>query len=302
MRNHLRRIRKALLLGCLIPLQAALPAYGNQEQPISQPSSGESISVDEIVDRTNRVAYYQGADGRAQVSMVIVDSQGRKRRREFTIIRRDQPKPGAEESEPQDRAKDHSKAEEFCGEQKFYVYFHRPADVNKMGFLVWKHLDTDDDRWLYLPALDLVKRISSADKRTSFVGSHFFYEDVSGRHIDEDTHELVETSKNYYVLKNTPKNPKGVEFSYFTMWIHRGSFTVVKTEYYDGQGKNYRVYEAKEVRTIQGYPTVTKARMTDLRTKGYTDMEYKDVRYNIGLPESVFSERYLRRPPIKYLK
>jgi len=272
---------------------AQVPAAATQSAP--KPLGDQPISVGEIVRKTNRVAYYQGADGRAQVSMVIVDGQGRKRNREMTLIRRDQPKPGPKES-------DKKKADEFCSQQKFYVYFHRPADVNKMGFLVWKHLDKDDDRWLYLPALDLVKRISSADKRTSFVGSHFFYEDVSGRHIDEDVHELIDTTKSYYVLKNTPKDPKSVEFAHFTMWIHRSTFLVVKTEYYDRQGKKYRVYEAKEVKTIQGYPTVTKARMTDLRTKGYTDLAYKDVKYDIGLPESIFTERYLRRAPRKYLK
>ncbi len=31
-----------------------------------------------------------------------------------------------------------------------------------MTLLVWKHQDRDDDRWLYLPALDLVKRIARA--------------------------------------------------------------------------------------------------------------------------------------------
>ncbi len=249
----------------------------------------ETPSVDEIVAKTNRVSYYQGADGRAQVSMKIVDDQGRERQRQMTILRRDVPKDG-------------QAGDEHCGDQQFYVYFHRPADVNKMAFLVHKHLARDDDRWLYLPALDLVKRISAADKRTSFVGSHFYYEDVSGRHIDDDTHELVETTDNYYVLKNTPKEPKTVEFAYFKMWIHRKTFLVVKTEYYDGQDKKYRAYEAKKVDTIQGFPTVTQARMTDHRTGGFTDLEYKDVKYDVGLPEEIFTERYLRRAPREFLR
>ncbi len=250
----------------------------------------EKLTVEQIVERANRVAYYQGADGRAQVSMTIVDGQGRKRHRQLTILRRDEPDPSGK------------KDDQYCGDQQFYVYFHRPADVNKMAFLVWKHLDKDDDRWLYLPALDLVKRISSADKRTSFVGSDFFYEDVSGRHITDDVHELVETTKNYYVLKNTPKDPKTVEFAYYKMWIHRKTFIVVKTEYYDANGKKYREYAAEAVKTIQGFPTVVKARMSDLRTGGHTEMQYTDVKYNVGLPKSIFSERYLRRAPRKYLR
>ncbi len=249
----------------------------------------QDLTVQEIVEKTNRVAYYQGKDGRAQVLMGITDSQGRKRHRQFTILRWDE-SPTAE------------KGTQYTGDQKYYVYFQRPADVNKMVFMVWKHLDRDDDRWLYLPALDLVKRIASKEKRTSFVGSHFFYEDVSGRNIEADVHELAQTTKNYYVLKNTPKEPEAVEFAHFTMWIHRGTFIPVKIEYYNDRGEKYRVYEALKVDTIQGYPTVTQSRMKDLRIGGETLLQYRDVQYDIGLPEDIFTERYLRRAPTQHLK
>jgi len=264
-----------------------------QENEPKQPATaGDAVpSVQEIVEKADMVAYYQGKDGSAKVAMTITDSQGRTRQRQFTIVRMDAPPPGGE---PQD--------DTYCGDQKFYVYFHLPADVNKMAFLVWKHVDKDDDRWLYLPAMDLVKRIAAAEKRTSFVGSHFFYEDVSGRNVNVDKHQLVDTSDNYYVLKNTPKDPSTVEFAYYKMWIHRKTFTTVKVEYYDNNEEKYREYEALGVETIQGYPTVTKSRMKDLRTDGNTVIEYTNVKYDIGLPEDIFTERYLRRPPLKYLR
>jgi len=227
--------------------------------------------------------------------MTITDSQGRQRNRELTILRWDQLDPKLSKEEQ-------SKDDSFCGDQKIYAFFNRPADVYKTVFMVWKHLDKDDDRWMYLPALDLVKRISATDKRTSFVGAHFFYEDVSGRNINDDVHELVKTTKDYYVLKNTPKDPKLVEFAYFEMWIHRKSFIVVKSDYYDKQNKKYRTYEALKVENIQGYPTVTKSKMSDLRTGGYTVLEYSGVEYNINLPEDIFTERYLRKPARKYLR
>ncbi|MEN8126972.1 MAG: outer membrane lipoprotein-sorting protein [Planctomycetota bacterium] len=255
----------------------------------------EALTVDQIVNKTNQTAYYKGADGRARVKMTITDSQGRERNRELTILRWDQPNPDL----PEDQQ---GKDDTYCGGQKIYAYFHRPADVSKTVFMVWKYLDKDDDRWMYLPALDLVKRISSADKRTSFVGTDFYYEDVSGRNINDDVHELIKTTDDYYVLKNTPKDPKLVEFGYFEIWIHRKSFVVVKTDYYDKNNKKYRTYEALNVETIQDYPTVTKAKMTDLRTGGHTIAEYSNVKYNVGIPESIFTERYLRRPARKYLK
>jgi len=285
----MRRTRASayFLLTTLLVSVWAVSAHAQANQP--ETAGDTAPSVQEIVERANAVAYYQGKDGRAKVSMTITDSQGRTRRRQFTILRMDDPPPQGE-------------GDAYCGDQRFYVYFHLPADVNKMAFMVWKHVDKDDDRWLYLPALDLVKRIAAAEKRTSFVGSNFFYEDVSGRNINADEHELVDTSENYYVLKNTPKDPAGVEFAYYKMWVHRKTFTTVKVEYYDKNEEKYREYEAVGVETVQGYPTVTKSRMKDLRTDGNTVIEYSNVKYDVGLSEAIFTERYLQRPPLKYLR
>jgi hypothetical protein len=269
--------RLSILTGLLLLLFGQHPPQAGVDAGIP--------SVDEIVRKANHAAYYQGQDGRSHVAMTITDRQGRIRQRRFTILRRNALMPAANGD----------------GEQQFYVYFHHPPDVSKMVFMVWKHLDGDDDRWLYLPALDLVKRIAASDERTAFVGSNFFYEDVSGRGVNEDTHELVEASANYYVLKNTPKEPGRVEFASYTVWVHRQTFLTVKTEYYDAQGKKYREYQALEVKTIQDHPTVVKARMDDQRTGGHTVVEYTEVRYGIGLPEDIFTERYLRRAPGEFL-
>lgn len=242
-----------------------------------------ALSVEEIVKKANHAAYYQGTDGKANVKMVISDSQGRERTRNFTILRKDI-----------DDKND--------TEQRFYVYFHRPADVNKTAFLVWKHPHQEDDRWLYLPALDLIKRIAASDERTNFVGSHFFYEDVSGRTPTEDNHQLLQETEHYFVVKSTPKNPNQVEFSYYKNWIHKTTFLPIKTEYYGPNNEIYRTYEALKVDTIDGFTTVTEAKMTDTHIGGSTHMTYSKVKYNIGLPEATFSERYLRAPPRKYLR
>ncbi|MBI1337303.1 MAG: outer membrane lipoprotein-sorting protein [Phycisphaera sp.] len=258
-------------------------AQGADDKPVATPG------VEEIVHHANYMAYYQGRDGRAKVTMTITDSQGRQRNRQFTIPRRD-------DTESEDLAD-----AAYRSRQKFYVYFHQPPDVAGTVFMVHKHLTGDDDRWLYLPGLDLVKRIAATDKRTSFVGSDFFYEDVSGRSIDLDEHELTQTTDNYFVLKNTPKDPDSVEFSHYVMYLHRASFIPVQTIYYDKNGEKYRVYKALKVETIGGHPTVTRSTMQNLKTGSTTDMTYTDVKYDTGIPDEVFTERYLRKPPAEYL-
>ena len=234
-------------------------------------------SVDEIVNKANLAAYYQGADGKAKVKMTITDKKGQQRFREFIILRKD--------------VKD-------GGDQNYYVYFQKPADVRKMVFLVHKHADpkTDDDRWLYLPGLDLVKRIAAGDKRTSFVGSDFLYEDVSGRSLEEDTHELIKTTDDLFVIKNVPRQPDTVEFSYYNVSLNRKTYMPMKMEYYDKNGKLYRIIESKEIKTIQDFPTVVKSVVSDLNTGGKTEMEFSNIKYDIKLSD-IFTERYLRKPP-----
>ncbi len=234
------------------------------------------LSVAEIIERANKAAYYAGDDGRAEVTMTITDSQDRTRTREFIILRRDK---------------------EDGGEQKFYVYFNKPADVRKMVFMVHKHIDHDDDRWMYLPALDLVKRIAASDKRTSFMGSNFFYEDVSGRSILEDSHELLEETPEFYVLNNIPLDPDSVEFSSYKIWIDKKTFLPMKAEYLSRESRLYRRVEALEVKEIQGHPTVLRSQVVDLDSGGHTVSEFSNIKYDIGLKEAIFSERYLRRPP-----
>jgi outer membrane lipoprotein-sorting protein len=238
-------------------------------------SAEEVPDLNEIVNRANKVAYYAGSDGKAKVSMTITDAQGRVRTREFIVLRKD--------------VSD-------GGEQKFYVYFKKPSDVRKMVFMVHKKIEGNDDRWLYLPALDLVKRIAASDKRTSFVGSHFLYEDVSGRTIFEDDHTLIDTSEKYFILNNVPKDPSTVEFSSYKIWIDRNSFMPMKAEYIDKDNRIYRIVEALEVKDIQGHPTVIKSRVRDIVNGGETVSIFNNVKYDIGLGD-IFTERYLRRAP-----
>ena len=232
-------------------------------------------TVDDIVQKANHVSYYAAKDGRAHVRMTIKDARGGTRVREFTVLRLN------------------------CSgkDQKFYVYFKAPADVRRMAFLVWKHPGKDDDRWLWLPELNLKKRIAPGDKRTSFVGSDFVYEDVSGRGLAEDTHELVKTTDEWYVIKNTPKTPDAVEFSAYTVWIDKATFLPRKAEYYDRDQKVYRRVEATKVETIQGHPTVVESVASDLKAGTSTTNVFSDVTYDLGLKERIFTERFLRRPP-----
>ncbi len=249
---------------------------------ISLGADSAKLSVAQIVNKANIAAYYQGRDAKARVHMEIVSDSGAKKVRDFIILR---------------------KTIVDGGDQKFYVYFNSPADIRRMVFMVHKHVgeDNQDDRWLYLPSMDLVNRIAAGDKRTSFVGSDYFYEDVSGRDLFEDTHKLVSENDKYYIIRNTPKKPSDVEFKYYDLSIDKKTFLPMKIFFYDKKNVLYRKIEVLKVGIIQGHPTALYVLVTNLAAKSKTRMVFSGVKYDIGLPD-IFTERYLRVPPRKYLR
>ncbi len=246
-------------------------------------SNEHQLSANDIIKQANLASYYAGDDGSAEARMVIVDANGNKQMRQFTILRKD---------------------EEDHGNQHMMVFFSRPSDVSGTVFLVGKKTTTDDDRWLYLPALDLVKRISAGDKRTSFVGSHFYYEDVSGRNPSEDTYTLLaeQSTEEMYVLKGEPKAPETVEFDYLIAEIDKTTLLPMRVTYFNANAQKLRQMEVLKTDNIDGYPTVVHSRITQFSDNSFTEIQFRNVQYDVGLPANIFAERSLRNPPKAWLK
>lgn len=248
----------------------------------AMPAVAKSDPV-QIMDQSNNAYFYAGDDGSASVTMKLINKSGQERLREFTMLRRDTTD---------------------GGEQKYYIYFHKPGDVKRTTFLVIKSVESDDSRWLYIPVINMVKRIAASDKHSSFVGSDFSYEDVSGRATNSDTHELVREDKvaayDVYVIKSVPKEASA--FAYIMNYIDKTTYLPVKREYYNDKGEVYKLFEAVEIKEVESIPTITKRKMSDIKKEHYTTVEFNSIDYNIGVEDEIFSERYLKSPPSKWIK
>ncbi|MBZ0155307.1 MAG: outer membrane lipoprotein-sorting protein [Alphaproteobacteria bacterium] len=249
------------------------------------PFQASALTPGEIMKKSQAAFLYPGKDFKARVTMKLIGKGGQERVRELTMVRKNYGEAG--------------------GNQKYFMYFFQPADVKDMTFMVYKYPARDDDRWLFVPSINMVRRIAAQDKTSSFVGSDFTYEDVSGRDIEDDTHTLVKEEnvggKDSYVVKSTPK-AGDVNYSYKLSWIDKASFLPLKEEYYDRRGELYRVFTADEVKEVKGFPTITKRAMKNLQSGHRTEVSYLKVDYNIGVEDSLFSERYLKQPPRRWIE
>jgi len=245
----------------------------------------EKLSGEEIVKKSRQIFYSAGKDFKAKVLMKLISKNGKRRIRELTMLRLN-----IGES----------------GEQKYYMYFHRPADVRQMTFMVWKYPEKNDDRWLYVPSIKLVRRIAANDKNSGFVGSDFTYEDVSGREVAEDTYTLkgeeALNGKPTYVVESTPRDEKSTYYSRKVSWIDKETFLPLKEEYYDKRGNLSKRFTADKIESIQGKATIMQRSMANVQNGHRTLVIFEKVNYNVGLKEDIFSERYLRNAPREWIQ
>jgi len=236
-----------------------------------------------IVANSLQAFYYAAKDMRARVTMRLINAQGQERRREMTMLRKNSGE---------------------GGEQRYYIYFHAPSDVKGTTFMVWKYLQKEDDRWIFIPSIKLVRRIAADDKRSSFVGSDFTHEDVSGRSVDDETHSLLRTEemagRAAYVVESKPRARS--DYARRLSWIDKQHGLPLKEEYFDARDEKVRVFTADQIEQVDGYWTITARTMKNLQTGHRTQTRFADIKYDVGLKQNLFSERYLRNPPRKWIR
>ena len=248
-------------------------------------NSVHAMTADEIMKKSQAAFLYPGADLKARVMMKLISKGGQERVREMMMLRKNYGEPRSE--------------------QKYFMYFFQPADVRNMTFMVYKYPGKDADRGLFVPAINMVRRIAAQDKRSSFVGSDFTYEDISGRNLEDDTHTVVKDEKigtrDCTVIKSTPKAAE-MEYSYKLSWIDKATFLPIKEEYYDKKGELYRVFSADEIKDVKGHPTIMKRSMKNLLSGHMTEVSFLKADYNVGIEDSLFTERYLKQPPKRWIE
>ena len=76
-------------------------------------------------------------------------------------------------------------------------------------------------------------------------------------------------------------------------WIVKDIYIPIKTEYYDKKGRLRKKFYGRYLKKIDGIWTIMEAEMYDLKKKHRTLMKYSGLKYNQGIPDKVFTKRYM---------
>lgn len=187
------------------------------------------------------------------------------------------------------------------------MFFLSPSDVKDTAFLTYDYEDSnkDDDQWLYLPALQKVKRIASSDKSSSFMGSDFTYSDMTSRNVADYSYKImkevnVQGHKTWQMMV-VPKSEKVVDETGYTksiVFVRQDNFVIVQALHYVKAGKKLKYMQVKDLEKIDGIWTIKEIQMLTKKGKKTlhkTIFQFSDVKYNQDLDESLFSTRTLKK-------
>jgi hypothetical protein len=186
------------------------------------------------------------------------------------------------------------------------MFFKSPSDVKNTAFLTYDYDDAskDDDQWLYLPALKKVKRIPSADKSGSFMGSDFSYFDMTQRDLQDYDFKLIKETevrgKSAWMIESTPRNKKTIKESGYSKTIaivRKDNYIVVRAINYMKNNKK-KYLDIKKMHKQSGIWVIDEMTMTTKKGKVMTHktvLKFKNTKVNKPLEDTLFTTRRIEK-------
>jgi len=240
--------------------------------PYKPVTFGAENSAREVIERVENAP--RPADQQLTMTMTLVNSQGQTLTRTLEVKKQ--------------------------GDDKSYLLFVDPPDVKNTAFLNISHELRDDEMYLYLPALNRIRRIASSSKHKNFMGSDFTYDDMGDRDIDDYTYRMVESSTRFrdqevYLIEGSAKDPNQTGYSKLRFWIRKDIYQPVKIEFFDRHGDLEKVQTNAGFKRIGEYLLATRIEMQNVQTGHKTILELQDIQVDQHLPEMTWTRRNLAR-------
>ncbi len=228
----------------------------------------QQMTPKEIVHRIDQTERVESSEGLAR--QIITTSGGKRRSLEMKSYTRDR-------------------------NEKQLIVYTRPKRVKGDKILM---LNGGDDIWFYTPKTDRVRHLASHARRQKVQGSDFAYEDMSGGSLEEDySYTLLgeedESGTACYKLELIPTKT-GPHYSRLVLWADKEKFLSLRIDYYE-DGELLKRLRCSDVRRVDGHWYAMRLVMTNLQEGGETVIETAEIKFDVDLPDDVFTTRNLKR-------
>ncbi len=183
------------------------------------------------------------------------------------------------------------------GEDLKLTRFLSPADVKNVTFLSL----SDTEMYLYMPAFHKIRRIASSAKNENFMGTDFTYEDMTMNKLTEKFNaKILKEDNDTVTLLLTPKPDADVSYSKEIMVVDKKTSLPRKIDFYNKAGELEKTLANLESKRVGKYWTIMHMVMENHLTGHKTEVVTENVKFDVGLPQRLFTKRMLRRSHIRY--
>jgi hypothetical protein len=175
----------------------------------------------------------------------------------------------------------------------------QPSDLRGAAYLVRESkTDQDEEMYVYLPALQKVRRVTGGMKDSSLFGTDLSYADIkqityafSGGKLTLEKTEALE-GRPTWVLSMAPDPANGSRFDLVRAWIDQKSCMVMKADFMQQQVVRKRfVSSAKFLAQSGPHWYVTEGLIEDLQEKTRTQLRITGVLSDKDLADRLFNPR-----------
>lgn len=181
------------------------------------------------------------------------------------------------------------------GSEKAFIEFTNPEDKGT------KYLKLSGELWMRFPDAEDTIKISGHMLRESMMGSDFSYEDVM------ENEELLKkysvkvlgseiiNNRDCYLLELIAKE-KNITYAKRKLWVDKENFVVLKSQLFSLSGKLLKESVMENVKKYDDRYYATKVTMMNKLVKNSsTIFEMIDIKFDVDIPDNIFSKRSLDR-------
>lgn len=186
---------------------------------------------------------------------------------------------------------------------KSLIIFDQPRDIAGTVTLTHSKILDPDDQWIYLPEVKRVKRISSANKSGSFVGSEFAFEDLASQEVDKYSYrylgmepcgEALPGAQCFKMERYPEYDNSG--YSKQVVWSDTEEFEVRRIDYYARNQSLLKTLTFTGYQQFGGrYWRAGRFHMVNHQNGRSTTLELSNYRFANGLSDSEFSQGRMAR-------
>jgi hypothetical protein len=179
-------------------------------------------------------------------------------------------------------------------ESQTYMRVTAPSTEAGTAFLMIDKPGPADEQTMYMPATKQSMMIAGSQKKGSFVGSDFSFEDFGFRDASSGGMTLVEEAADHWVLETAPTSSA---YSKVRVTITRSNLVISKVEFFDANGL-LKVLEVKQTAVEGGVTIPTLTEMRNVVRGTHTVLEITSHQLNVGpdvLPDETFTRSFLQR-------